>query len=65
VERRVFLSTIPGGLLAAPFAAEAQEAGKGHRIGFLGNVLLKESRGVASGGALIEGWRSPTDRIFM
>jgi putative ABC transport system substrate-binding protein len=37
VDRRAFLGTVAGGLLAAPLAAEAQLAGKVHRIGFLGN----------------------------
>jgi putative ABC transport system substrate-binding protein len=36
MERRTFLGTIAGGLLAAPLAAEAQQAGKVWRIGFLG-----------------------------
>jgi len=38
VDRRAFVSTMTGGLLAAPFAAEAQPAGKVSRIGWLGNV---------------------------
>jgi putative ABC transport system substrate-binding protein len=33
--RRAFIGTLAGGLLAAPLAAEAQEAGKVPRIGFL------------------------------
>ena len=33
--RRAFLATLAGGLLAAPLAAEAQQAGKVPRIGFL------------------------------
>ena len=37
IHRRTFLSTMAGGLLAAPLAAEAQQAGKVYRIGFLGN----------------------------
>jgi putative ABC transport system substrate-binding protein len=37
VDRRAFISIVTGGLLAAPLAAGAQPAGKGHRIGFLGN----------------------------
>src|SRR5690242_15102467 len=37
MRRRAFLATIAGGLLAAPLAAEAQEAGRVYRIGFLGN----------------------------
>jgi putative tryptophan/tyrosine transport system substrate-binding protein len=35
MERRTFLALLPGSLLAAPLAAEAQQAGKIHRIGFL------------------------------
>ena len=37
MDRRAFLATLTGSLLAAPLAAEGQPAGKGHRIGFLGN----------------------------
>src|SRR5438552_1001130 len=36
MDRRAFLSTLAGGLLAAPLAAEAQQTGKVYRIGFLG-----------------------------
>jgi len=35
VERRAFLGAVTGGLLAAPLAAEAQQTGKAHHIGFL------------------------------
>ena len=35
VTRRAFIGTLAGGLLAAPFAAEAQQAGKIYRIGTL------------------------------
>jgi len=35
ISRRAFLTTVTGGLLAAPLAAGAQQAGKVHRIGFL------------------------------
>jgi len=37
VNRRTFISTLAGGLLAAPLAAKAQQTGKVYRIGFLGN----------------------------
>ena len=37
MERRAFIGSLAGGLLAAPLAAEAQPAGKVYRIGFLGN----------------------------
>jgi putative ABC transport system substrate-binding protein len=35
MNRRTFLRALASGLLAAPFAAEAQPAGKVYRIGFL------------------------------
>jgi len=35
MDRRSFIGTLAGGLLAAPLAAEAQPAGKVPRIGFL------------------------------
>jgi hypothetical protein len=37
MDRRTFLGTIAGSLLAAPLAAEAQTAAKVARIGWLGN----------------------------
>ena len=36
MDRRTFLGTLTGGLLTAPLAADAQQAGKVPRIGFLG-----------------------------
>ncbi len=36
MERRTFLATLAGGLLAAPLAAGAEQAGRVYRIGFLG-----------------------------
>jgi putative ABC transport system substrate-binding protein len=36
VDRRAFIGTLTGGLLAAPFAAEGQQAGKVYRVGILG-----------------------------
>jgi putative ABC transport system substrate-binding protein len=38
VERRAFFGAVTGGLLAAPLAAEAQQAGKLYRIGVLANA---------------------------
>jgi hypothetical protein len=35
MERRRFIEVIAGGLLAAPLAAEGQQAEKVHRIGLL------------------------------
>ena len=37
MDRRAFLSTVAGGLLAWPLAAEGQQAGKLWRIAYLGN----------------------------
>ena len=37
MERRTFMATLAGGLLAAPLAAEAQQAAKVPRIGYLAN----------------------------
>jgi putative ABC transport system substrate-binding protein len=37
MDRREFIGTLAGGLLVAPFAAEAQQAAKIARIGYLGN----------------------------
>ena len=39
VHRRPFLRTVAGTLIAAPLAAEAQQAGKVYRIGFLGTPV--------------------------
>ena len=36
MERRAFIGTLTGGLLAAPLAAEGQQVGKMYRVGFLG-----------------------------
>ena len=37
MDRRAFIGTLAGGLLAAPLAVEAQQAAKIARIGLLGN----------------------------
>ena len=37
MDRRAFIVTLAGGLLAAPVAVEGQPAAKPHRIGYLGN----------------------------
>ena len=48
MDRRTFLGTLSGSLLAAPLAAEAQQAAKIARIGYLsidvaGSVHLREA----------------------
>jgi len=42
MDRRVFLGTLAGGLLAAPLAAEAQPAGSVWRIGLVSVAYLKD-----------------------
>jgi putative ABC transport system substrate-binding protein len=49
VDRRAFIGTLAGGLLAAPLAAEGQPAGKAWRIGFV--------RGSAPPAAEVEAFR--------
>src|SRR5713226_3339664 len=51
MDRRMFLGTLAGGLLAAPLAAQAQPAGKVPRIGYLW------AGAVGSDGTTIEGLR--------
>jgi hypothetical protein len=43
MERRAFLHTLAGGLLAAPLAAEAQQAEKVYRVGLLGEKASDSS----------------------
>jgi ABC-type uncharacterized transport system substrate-binding protein len=43
MERRTFLGVIAGGLLAAPFAAEAQQSQKIRRIGYLSGSAFEAS----------------------
>ena len=40
--RRAFLAIVAGGLLAAPLAAEAQQAGKTYRLGWIGNAPVAD-----------------------
>jgi putative ABC transport system substrate-binding protein len=51
------MASIAGGLLAAPLAAEAQQAGKVYRMGILGNVPLTDTEGARLWGALMQGLR--------
>ena len=43
MNRRVFLSTLTGGLFAAPLAADAQPTGKVYRIGFILTAAANET----------------------
>jgi ABC-type uncharacterized transport system substrate-binding protein len=57
VTRRTFLGSLTGGLLAAPLAAEAQQAGKPARVGYLSTGEHLSPRGEAFKQALREyGW---------
>ena len=47
MDRRVFLGTLTGGLLAAPLAAGAQQAAKVYRIGYLTVPSRATAQGVA------------------
>jgi putative ABC transport system substrate-binding protein len=57
IDRRSFIGTLAGALLAVPLAAEAQQAGKVHRIGILANVPLADPEGARLWGAFIQGFR--------
>jgi putative ABC transport system substrate-binding protein len=52
MDRRAFISTVALGLLAAPLAAEGQQAGKVWRIGFLGTTSP------SSHGAFVDAFRA-------
>jgi putative ABC transport system substrate-binding protein len=57
VTRRTFVGTLAGGLLAAPLAAEGQQAGKPARVGYLSTGERLSPRGEAFKQALREyGW---------
>src|SRR5262245_19739598 len=57
MERRAFMGALAGGLLAAPLAAEGQQAGKIYRIGILGNVPLTDPGSARLWGAFVQGLR--------
>ena len=57
MDRRTFLGTIAGGLLAVPLAAEAQPATKTSRIGYLSPTSASEPDNRRRLGALREGLR--------
>ncbi len=57
MDRRTFVGTVAGVLLAAPVAAKAQQTGKVFQIGILGNISLAEPEGSRLWGAFIQGLR--------
>jgi putative ABC transport system substrate-binding protein len=65
MERRTFLALVPGSLLAAPLAAEAQPAEKVWRIGYLDPAGMSFDRPLILEGALRErGWVAKRDYVF-
>ena len=70
ISRRVFLGTLPGGLLASPLAADAQQAPPSRHIGVLLNAFSPEEQapqafrqglrdaGYSVGGDVIIEWRA-------
>jgi putative ABC transport system substrate-binding protein len=49
MDRRAFLGTLTGGLLAAPLAAEAQEPSRAYKVGYLGgSSAVPMQRGMAA-----------------
>jgi len=57
MDRRIFLGILSGGLLAAPFAARAQPASGGYRVGILSNVPMSHPRGARLWGEFAQALR--------
>ena len=57
MKRRTFLALVPGGLLAAPYAVEAQQAAKTPRIGYIGTITPATPEGLKTWEALLQGLR--------
>src|SRR5262245_8296648 len=57
MDRRRFLLTSLAGAFVAPVAVEAQQVGRPHRLGILGNVPLADAEGARVWGALSLGLR--------
>jgi hypothetical protein len=57
MDRRVFLGSLAGGLLAAPFAAGAQQAAKVYRIGRLSLSAFDARPGHETSDAVLDGLR--------
>ena len=64
MERRTFLGTLAGGLLAAPLAAAAQQTGKVYRIGILGNTPHPPLDSVLREGLRERGWVEGQNFVF-
>jgi putative tryptophan/tyrosine transport system substrate-binding protein len=68
MKRRAFIGTLAGGLLAAPFAAEAQQAGKVRRVGILSVGAVPSAEEIARSPFLAAlrdlGWIAGQDIAF-
>ena len=66
MDRRVFISALSGGLLAAPLAAEAQQTEKVYRVGILsaGSQALRETDAVFSQALRELGWIEGKNVVF-
>jgi len=56
MNRRAFLGSLTGGLLAAPLAAEAEQAGHPYRIGFISMRSGLTTRSLMRSGAGCGSW---------
>jgi len=58
MNRRAFIAVVGGSILAPSLGIEAQQVGKGFRIGILGNLSLKDAEGSHVWGGFIEELRT-------
>ena len=64
MDRRTFLATLSGGLLAAPLGSEAQTAGRVYRVGILGNTPNPPMESVLREGLRELGWVEGQNLVF-
>ena len=64
MDRRAFISTLAGSLLAAPLAAQAQQAGKVYRIGMLWTTPNPQMEDVLRQGLRELGWVEGQNVVF-
>ena len=67
MRRRTFLATVSGGLLAAPLAAESQQAGKVWRVGYFGLNSARDIQGLLEqfrAGLRERGWKEGENLVI-
>lgn len=64
LSRRAFISSLGVGRLAAPFAAEAQQAGRVYRVGFLMGYSVPQLFAAFRQGLLDLGWSEGQNLVF-